>query len=118
MGCPAAGNAAFVAHYDRVMGSNRTYRITNNADVVPSMLPTSIGCAPWQGGFEMASSQTCCIRTRAGAVPFMLAKATACGAALRKNELSGPVPAFARARFDIASHPFGVRSFWPHCQPS
>ena len=48
MGCPAAGNAAFVAHYDRVMGSNRTYRITNNADVVPSMLPTSIGCGPWQ----------------------------------------------------------------------
>ena len=44
MGCPAAGNAAFVAHYDRVMGSNRTYRITNNADVVPSMLPTFVGC--------------------------------------------------------------------------
>lgn len=55
MGCPAAGNAAFVAHYDRVMGSNRTYRITNNADVVPSMLPTSIGCAPWQGGSRWPS---------------------------------------------------------------
>ncbi|KAK9819174.1 hypothetical protein WJX81_003487 [Elliptochloris bilobata] len=43
MGCPAAGNAAFVAHYNAVMSADATYRITNHADVIPSLLPRSAG---------------------------------------------------------------------------